>query len=75
MYSGVISTHSSSRKLRHRDTTQSSAACRQMQGQHNKLLAQGIIRTKQKSFESLPRRLISYFREAWTGITTEDGKV
>ena len=74
MYSGMISTHSSSRRLRHRDTTQSSAACRQIQGQHNRLLTQGIIKNREKPFQSFPRRLISYIKEAWSGITTEEGK-
>jgi hypothetical protein len=74
MYSGMISTHSTSRKVRHRDSP-SSISCRQIQGQHIKLINQSIIGNKEKAMHSLPRRLISYIREAWTGIISgEEGK-
>lgn len=67
----MYSDHSSGRKLRHRDTQ--SVSCRQIQGPHNKLLTQNFIKSRDKSFESFPRRLIAYLREAWTG-PTEEGK-
>lgn len=69
MYSGMTSTLSSGRKLRHRDT-QSSVSCRQTQQQH-KIYNQNLIRNKE---QSLTRRLIAYLREAWSGITSDDGK-
>jgi hypothetical protein len=74
MYSGMISTHSTSRKVHRRDSP-SSIICRQTQGQHIKLINQSIIESKDKAMHSLPRRLISYIREAWTGIISgEEGK-
>jgi len=66
MYSGMISTHSASRKVRHRDSP-SSVSCRQIQGQHIKLMNQ-----RERAMQSLPRRLFAYLREAWTGIISGD---
>ncbi|XP_054167202.1 Kv channel-interacting protein 1-like [Oppia nitens] len=66
MYSGMTSTLSSGRKLRHRSDTQS---CRQSAGQHSKLLTQSVIKTREKS---VTRRVMAYLKEAWNGPIEED---
>ncbi len=73
MYSGMISTHSTSGKDHRRDNS-SSISCRQVQGQHIRLINQSIIGTKDRAMQSLPRRLLSYIREAWTGMISDEGK-
>ena len=70
MYSGVISSQPTGRKLRqHRDNL-SSAASRQ--AFNTKLFNQSLIKNKDKS---IARRVFAYIREAWNGITSDEGKI